>query len=99
MSEIKLKLKRKAHSEETKKKMRESALNREKPSHVTHGFAQATLNCMRRGRQCEKDAIILIEKDTEITGEEVLKFAMSGIVLQKNFVSGLLLTDTRKDCE
>ena len=38
MSEIKLKQKRKAHSEETKKKMRESALNREKPSHVTHGF-------------------------------------------------------------
>lgn len=38
MREIKLKQKRKAHSEETKKKMRESALNREKPSHVTHGF-------------------------------------------------------------
>ena len=39
MSEIKLKRKRKPHSEETKSKMREAALRRDKPNHIVHGFS------------------------------------------------------------
>lgn len=38
MSEIKLKRKRKPHSEEAKRKMRESALKRDKTAYKTHGF-------------------------------------------------------------
>lgn len=39
MSEIKLKRKRKPHSEEAKSKMREAALRRDKPNHIVHGFS------------------------------------------------------------
>lgn len=39
MSEIKLKRKRKPHSEETKRKMRESALRRDNTNLRTHGFS------------------------------------------------------------
>ena len=44
MSEIKLKRKRKPHSEEAKSKMREAALRRDKPNHIVHGFPLLILN-------------------------------------------------------